>query len=221
MVLLVVDTTSSECTVYFDKPIEKPNYVRLISCALYNSWHTLKAHGEITLKRNSKPTVTKTIHRGHYTLESMAEHLKIVFSEEGVELRTEINTPVGAMVIRAGSGKKILLDSNLSKLFFGASSLPFTTFLPRLIYPTSYFIHCDVIEQEQNLFNGKPSSILACVDISGKSYEKVSYTPPAGFSARVASPKQYVNSLTLSVKDENGELFDFNDFPLLFELEIS
>ena len=30
-----------------------------------------------------------------------------------------------------------------------------------------------------------------------------------------------VNSITLYVKDENGNLFDFNDQPLEFEVEIN
>lgn len=49
MVVIIVDTTSSEHTVYFDKPIERPNYVRLISCSLYNSWRNLKQNSEITV----------------------------------------------------------------------------------------------------------------------------------------------------------------------------
>ena len=42
MVLLTVVTTSNPHTLYFDHPIEKPNYIRLLSASLYNSWHNLK-----------------------------------------------------------------------------------------------------------------------------------------------------------------------------------
>ena len=42
MVLLTVVTTSNPYTLYFDHPIEKPNYIRLLSASLYNSWHNLK-----------------------------------------------------------------------------------------------------------------------------------------------------------------------------------
>ena len=34
------------------------------------------------------------------------------------------------------------------------------------------------------------------------------------------STGEYVNSLTILVRDEKGELFSFNDFPLEFEIEI-
>ena len=45
MVLLTVVTTSNPHTLYFDHPIEKPNYIRLLSASLYNSWNNLKNIG--------------------------------------------------------------------------------------------------------------------------------------------------------------------------------
>jgi len=87
----------------------------------------------------------------------------------------------------------------------------------KLSSPTTYFIHCDFIDREKNLFNGKRSDLLAQFVISGKPFEKVRYH---------ASPQQvlcdrHINSITLSVKDEHGELFDFKGMPMEFELEIN
>ena len=67
--------------------------------------------------------------------------------------------------------------------------------------------------------NGKPSTILACVDVCGKPFDKVSY-PQTDPALRATLTDNWVSSLTLSVKDENGELFYFNEMPLQFELEI-
>ena len=39
MVLLTIVTNSNPYTLYFDHPIEKPSYIRLLSTSLYNSWH--------------------------------------------------------------------------------------------------------------------------------------------------------------------------------------
>ena len=36
------------------------------------------------------------------------------------------------------------------------------------------FVHCDSINKEKNLFNGKRSDLLAWFDITGKPFEKVS-----------------------------------------------
>ena len=42
MVLLTIVTNSNPRTLYFDHPIEKPSYIRLLYTSLYNSWHNLK-----------------------------------------------------------------------------------------------------------------------------------------------------------------------------------
>ena len=48
MVLLTIVTNSNPHTLYFDHPIEKPSYIRLLSASLYNSWHNLKKGGAIS-----------------------------------------------------------------------------------------------------------------------------------------------------------------------------
>ena len=45
----------------------------------------------------------------------------------------------------------------------------------RLRYPTSYFVHYDLIDTNQNFSNNKTSDLLAKLNIKGKAYEKVSY----------------------------------------------
>ena len=47
MVLLTVVTTSNPHSLYFEHPIEKPNYIRLLSASLYNSWNNLKEEAVI------------------------------------------------------------------------------------------------------------------------------------------------------------------------------
>jgi len=70
--------------------------------------------------------------------------------------------------------------------------------------------------------NGKKSNLLAKVDVRGKPYEKVSYIVDSSQNVfRDASTDKSFNSVTLTVKDENGDPFDFHNFPLLFELELN
>jgi len=78
-----------------------------------------------------------------------------------------------------------------------------------------------LIDKEQNLFNGKKSDLLARFDITGKPFEKVSYYSSQQQVLRDCSTDKYVNSITLSVKDQNGELFDFKGFDMEFELELN
>ena len=54
MVDLTFVTKTIEETVYFDEPILKVDFMKLISCSLYNSWHTLKNEGSAALGDEKK-----------------------------------------------------------------------------------------------------------------------------------------------------------------------
>ena len=47
-----------------------------------------------------KASTAKTFLEGQYTFENMAKELENVFEREGLKLPTEINSPVGEMMIR-------------------------------------------------------------------------------------------------------------------------
>ena len=116
----------------------------------------------------------------------------------------------------------MLLDEDLADLLGYDRELIPLSFIKRLKGPTTYFVHCDLIDKRQNLFNGKPSTVLARLDVRGKPFEKVHYQKPQPHVLRDIDSGDYdVNSITLSVKDENGNLFDFKDYPLEFEVEIN
>jgi len=62
---------------------------------------------------------------------------------------------------------------------------------------------------------------LAKIDIRGLPYHKVTYSSLPKEVLRECCTEQHVNWVTLSVKDENGEMFDFNGLPIEFELELN
>jgi len=152
----------------------------------------------------------------------MAKKIDGLFDNYGYkQLETEINQPVGQLVIKNFGGKPIELDRDLAGLLGIGRKLNLITFVKRFTVPTTYFIHCDLIDTERNLFNGKRSDVLAPFDVKGKPYEKVSYQGSPQQVLRDCSTGEFINSITINVKDENGELFDFKGFPLLFELELN
>jgi len=124
------------------------------------------------------------------------------------------------MVISNPSNKNIKLDSDLAALFGIRRKLHFKTFIKRLNHPTTYFIHCDLVDKKQNLFNGKPSTVLAFYDIRGKAYEKINDKSSQLNVLRDVSAEKHLTSLTLSIRDEMGSLFDFNGTNLTYELEL-
>ena len=136
-------------------------------------------------------------------------------------LIAEANTPLGQLVIKNIGKSQINLDHDLAKLFGTGQNLPLITNIKRVITTTAYFIHCDLIDKNNNLFNAKRSDLLAKFDITGKPYEKVRYDTSSQQPFRDCSTDSHVNSITLSVRDRDGELFDFKGLPLEFELELN
>ena len=137
-----------------------------------------------------------------------------------MNITARANMPVGLMVIN--NSNNIRFSANLVELFGVKPASNPITIIKQLNSPTSYFIHCDLIDKRQNLLNGKPSFVLARFDIRGKPFERVHYQTAQQHVLRDTSTGDYdVNGITITVKDEKGNLFDFNDMPLEFEVEIN
>ena len=218
MVLLTVVTTSNPHTLYFDHPIEKPNYIRLLSASLYNSWNTLKEEATIYATDPNRTLEVKLL-PGHYTIDSLVKEFNdLNANNPKFRITASAHTPAGSMIINNGNTR----FSNELLQLLGIQKLSFITFVKRLTAPSTYFVHCDLIDKRQNLLNGKPSTVLARLDLRGKPFEKVHYQTPQPHVLRDTDSGDYdVNSITLSVKDEKGNLFDFNNQPLEFEVEIN
>ena len=136
-------------------------------------------------------------------------------------LLVETNDPLGQLVIINNGDSQINLGDDLAKLFKTSQILPLITNVKQILTTTSYFIHCDLIDKTNNLFNAKRSNLLAKFDITGKPYEKVSYNASSQQPFRDCSTDKHVNSITLSVRNQDGKLFDFNGLPIEYELELN
>ena len=223
MVILTVVTNENPHTVKFEPyPIPKPSYIRLLSCSLYNSWFNLKKGSKIFYTDDKKNQRSESILPGNYTIEEMAKTLENSFKKYGDVLRTQINTPIGQMSIqKVDDFEKIKFDKNLSELLGIDQDLQFIKYVKRMKSPTTYFIHCDLVDKQQNLLNGKPSTVLQTFDITGKPYQKVFYQSSPQHILRDISADKNISNMELSVRDANNELFNFNQEPLEFEIEIN
>ena len=159
---------------------------------------------------------------GFYTLETLSYTIENVYKKVfEITIPTQINQPTAAMVIYNETGSKILDEDLADFLGYDRELNNQVSFITRLNSPTTYFVHCDLFDKRQNLLNEKPLTVLARFDIRGQPFEKVHYQTPQQHVLRDTESGDYVNSITLSVQDENGNLFDFNDQPLEFEVEIN
>ena len=218
MVLLTVVTNSNPHTLYFDHPIAKPSYIRLLSASLHNSWHNLKDEAVIYADTPNTTLDVKLL-PGHYTADDLVKEFnELSTNSPKFVISAKVHTPIGAMIIYGGNTR---FSHGLLQLLGIQKVLPIT-FVKRLTSPRTYFVHCDLIDKRQNLLNGKPSTVLARFDVRGQPFAKVHYQTPQPHVLRDTDSGDYdVNSITLSVKDEHGNLFDFNNHPLEFELEIN
>jgi len=109
----------------------------------------------------------------------------------------------------------------LADLLGTATQLGHFTYVKKLNTPSVYFIHFDLINRSKNFFNGKKSKVFAKFNIIGLPYNKVTYHSLLQETLRECSTDKHVHQITLSVKDESGEMFDFNGLPIEFVLELN
>ena len=216
MIVLIIVTKKNREEIYFEDYIPKVHSMKLISCSLFNSWDALKKEGSSELCKKGKDTVfVGKIPPGHYSLDRFANEIKKIFKTYDYPLTTETNTPFGLLKIVNPSTKPITLDDYLANFLGINRKLEYqTTYVKKLSCPTKYFIYCDLIDQRENFFNGKNAKLLAKVDVRGKPFEKVTYNIDSSQNAFCdASTSESFNQITISVRDENGELFDFEGLP--------
>ena len=170
----------------------------------------------------TKPLDSSTIPPGHYTLENLTELIDGMFPSSFVtNLQTKTNTAKALLEIENNSQQKIIFGRDFAEILGIDGPLKKITNVKRLSYPSNYFIHCDLIDRNFNFLNNKKSDLLAKIDVKGKPYEKVRYDPSPLQPIRDCSTSSHVKSITISVRDENGELFYFKGMPLEFELELN
>ena len=164
-----------------------------------------------------------SITAGHYTPESMAKAITEAFKKENIDIAVETRTSLGVMNILNPKNTYLFTLSNNLKTLFGVSLQVNSNILVRRFdSKNSYFIHSDLVDKRQNLLNGKPSTLFAKLDVKGQPYTKITYQAIQPHVLRDTDSGDYdVNSITISVQDEKGNLFDFNGMPLEFEVEIN
>ena len=107
-------------------------------------------------------------------------------------------------------------------MLFRSETITYRPF--RVIWSYSLVIYVWIYEngvKNLNFVNNKKSDLLAKIDVRGNAYEKVRYDASPQQPIRDCSTSSHVNSITISVRDKDGELFDFKGTPLEFELELN
>ena len=171
MVVLTIVMQKNGETIFFDEPIPEVNFMKLISCSLYNSWDTLKNEGTFSIIQQDKSILVSKLPPGHYTLEAIAEALKETVKKYTYEISAETYSPFGQLVITNHGMRPLRIDRDLGIfLDIGRELKGALKFIKQIKRPMSYFIHCDLIDRNLNFVNNKKSDLLAKIDVRGKQY---------------------------------------------------
>ena len=167
-----------------------------------------KSCSKVAEQLRDSPT---SIPQGHYTYQSLAEELtqSLTGFKNKKKIEIETNKPNSVLKITVWEptdGREISLSRSLHQLINSGPTLTTITHVKKLNSPSAYFIHSD---------------LLAKIDIKGRPYEKITYAASPLQPIRDCSTSSHVNSITISVKDQAGKLFDFKGLPLEFELELN
>jgi len=160
MVVLTIVAQNNGETVYFEEPLPKVHFIRLLSCSLYNSWHNLEKVGLISFRSSGK--VLASLPQGHYTFESLAKELTESFKKYKSDEKSEVemNKPNSVLKITRGetfSTEQISVRYPLTRLLGIGVTLNNITYVKKLNSPSTYFIYCDLIDKTTNFLNGKRS----------------------------------------------------------------
>jgi len=113
MVVLTIVTQQNEGTIYFENPIPKVHFMKLISCSLYNSWDNLKQEFSATFTEQKNKETNKLL-PGHYSLETLATEIENLFPQSKYKLEAKIYQPLGQLVIRNPGIKLIHFDRDFA-----------------------------------------------------------------------------------------------------------
>jgi len=175
---------------------------------------------------NMRQIFLAQIPQGHYNIVSLVKELKSSIDEKKSDLKNveiETNKPNSALKLfnPDHDSYQINVSHALASLIGSGTRLGASTHVKKLNTPSAYFIHCDLIDPKNNFFNGKQTDILTKIDIRGLPYDKVTYPSLPQEAFRECSTGQHVNQITMSVKDEDGNMFDFKGLPIEFVLELN
>ena len=140
MVVLTIVTQKNGETIFFDEPIPKVHFMKLISCSLYNSWDTLKNEGTFSIIQQDKSISVSKIPPSHYTLEALAEALKKTVKKYTYEISAETYSPFGRLVITNHGMRPLRIDRDLGIFLDTGRELKKERIIVKQIKrPSSYF----------------------------------------------------------------------------------
>ena len=131
----------------------------MVSCSLFNSWNTLKTEGQYIFPNHKINKKKFSLLPGFYNAGTLNDEQNSNFRYYDFLATTETNTPVRVRNTFKPYIKILIINPVLQE-FLGIETLLFYAFVKELNYSKEYYIRCDLIAKQKNLFMVKPSEVL-------------------------------------------------------------
>ena len=192
------------------------SFIKLHSCSLYNSWNNLSTWGTIrAVPDRARQYDLLSVPPGHHTLETLAKY----FNQDKDEGEGAAYTINGGLYFLSKK-ERVQFINGFANFFSSVNTKDQKNWFFSGLKTNSYFIYCNLIDQDENFYNTNNSKLLAKFNVKGRPYENVLYQSGNNEPFRKCYDMTYFNSISISVEDQDGNLFDFNGMPLDFVLEI-
>ena len=116
---------------------------------------------------------------------------------EGRGFKVTMNHSVAGMVILNPYKKNVKLDRDIYLLLGIDQRLQEINLTGQFTSLNTKLFYCDLLDKDENLFNGEPTSVLGCFDIAESQFEKVDYSPPYPVLRKI-SPRKDITSIRIS-----------------------
>ena len=171
MVVLTIVTQKNGETLQFAEPFERANFIKLRSCSLYNSWKNLSTWGTVrAVPKKANQYDLLSVPSGHHILETLV----VYFNQDKHKAQSSAYANNGGIYFVSKIHEVQFIDGFVG-LFSSATTTDNKTWYFSRLKTNSHFIHCDLIDKDENYFNTKKSDLLAKFDVRGKPCEKVFY----------------------------------------------
>ena len=102
---------------------------------------------------------------GHYMVNGLVKELTSNSKQNKNKAKIKFETNNVNSLFKITSEKGVSITHGLAAFLGTGTRLDFTSYVRKLNTPSTYFIHCDLIDKTKNFFNGNRSDVLAKFDI--------------------------------------------------------
>ena len=169
--------------------------------------------------RDADDSITEyLLEPGLYNFQQLKEAMNLLTDS----ITMDLNRTAGRIKITAAEGKTLKLSENLATLLnIDPSWLSGEIFGKIDLQPfKAIYLHCDQVSASENVFNGKPSTILEIIPVGDKAFGSSVHIELINASRKTLIPG-IINEFKFSIQDSAGNSINNHSLPFILTLEVN